>query len=83
MCARTCFACVYYNVATPAVLVQRQRRAEELTDAGEEVVKSFLGQEGFLQAPEVEFKNPGNRVDVVVVLFICQWVVTWDIDKCM
>jgi len=43
---------------------------EVLTDAGNEVVKPVLGEDGILQASEVELQDARHRVDVTAALLV-------------
>lgn len=47
-----------------------------LTDAGEQIVEPLFGEQRVLQTPEVELENAGHRVDVMIVLIVCQRVVS-------
>lgn len=58
-------------------IAARQQETLALTDAGDEVVKSFLGEQRVLQTPEVELQHACHRVDIMVVLLVRQRVVTW------
>lgn len=52
-----------------------------LTDAGQQVIKPLFGEKRVLQATEVKFENASHRVDVVIILLICQRIVSLDTDK--
>lgn len=49
-----------------------------LTDGGDEVIKPLLRKEGVLQTSEVKFENSSHRVDIMVILIICQRVIAWE-----
>lgn len=63
------------------VLHINSKQTAVLTDAGDEVIKSFLWKQRVLQTPKVELQHPGHRVDVVVALLVNQRVITWKTDR--
>ena len=52
-----------------------------LTDAGDEVIKPFLGKQRVLQTSEVELQHSSHRVDVTVALLVNQRVITCTRDR--
>lgn len=56
-------------------------RMSALTDAGDEVIKPVLWKEGVLQTSEVEFENSCHRVNIMVILIICERVVAWETQQ--
>ena len=49
--------------------------SKKRTDGGEEVIEPLFGEEWVLKPPEVELEHASHRVNVMVVLLICQGVV--------
>ena len=50
---------------------------DELTTAGDELVKECERKERLSQLPEVELEDTSDRVDVTTLQHLQQWVVTW------
>lgn len=51
-----------------------------LTDAGEQIIEPLFGEKRVLQTTEIQFEDTSYWVDVMVVIIIGQWVVSWDMD---
>lgn len=54
----------------------RTKRKEELTDTGNEISESLLWKERVLQTSKVEFKNTCHRVYIMIILLVCQGVIS-------
>lgn len=52
-----------------------------LTDAGQQLIEPLFGEKRVFQTTEVKFENAGHRVDIVVILIVCQRVVSLEMDK--
>lgn len=52
-----------------------------LTDAGEQIIEPLFREKRVLQTTEIKFEDASYWVDIMVVLIIRQWVISWDMDK--
>lgn len=57
--------------------MEKAWRWGRLTDTGYEVMEDFLGEEGVVQASEVELQNASDGVHVVIILIPRQRVLTY------
>lgn len=52
-----------------------------LTDAGEQIIEPLFGEKRVLQTTEIKFEDASHWVDIMIVLIIRQWVISWHTDK--
>lgn len=52
------------------------RQKYVLTDARQQLIEPLFGEKRVLQTSEVQFENASHRIDVMIILIVCQRVIS-------